>query len=86
MKLLQLPVSALEERIQAELEANPALEEGVPEEGVIDPGAMVELGDGWYVGVPVQIEKWKHVEIVRPLPPPPEPVVEDVVEIPAEKN
>jgi len=46
----------------------------------------IELEDGWYIGVPVQIEKWKHVEIVRPLPPPPEPVVEDVVEIPVEKN
>lgn len=46
---------------------------------------MVELGDGWYVGVPVQIEKWKHVEIVRPLPPVPEPV-EEIVEIPAEKK
>jgi hypothetical protein len=45
---------------------------------------MVELGDGWYVGVPVQIEKWKHVEIVRPLPPPPsEPVAEETAEIPA---
>lgn len=47
---------------------------------------MVQLDDGWYVGVPVQIEKWKHVEIVRPFPPVPEPVVEEIVEIPAEKN
>jgi len=42
----------------------------------------IELEDGWYIGVPVQIEKWKHVEIIRPLPP----VPETVVEIPAEKN
>ena len=63
MKLLQLPVSALEERIQAELEANPALEEGVPEEGVIDPGAMVELGDGGEAGDEVEIgERGEAIE------------------------
>jgi RNA polymerase sigma-54 factor len=33
LKLVQLPLAALEERIQAELEENPALEEGIPEPG-----------------------------------------------------
>ena len=32
MKLLQIPAANLEERIKEELEANPALEEGAPEE------------------------------------------------------
>ena len=36
MKLLQLPTTALEQRIKEELEANPALEEGVEEEEVVD--------------------------------------------------
>ena len=44
MKLLQLPVSALEERIQAELEANPALEEG-RDEGGLELGDLGDLGD-----------------------------------------
>ena len=44
MKLLQLPVSALEERIQAELEANPALEEG-RDEGALEWGDLGDLGD-----------------------------------------
>lgn len=57
MKLLQLPLSALSERIQEELEANPALEEGLPdydggegtEEGTAegsDLGEEDRLGDG----------------------------------------
>src|SRR5688572_3197614 len=32
MKLLQVPTAALEERIKEELEANPALEEGSPDD------------------------------------------------------
>jgi len=47
MKLLQLPLSALTERIQEELEANPALEEGLPDDFVGDgEGAVDGLGDG----------------------------------------
>ncbi|MEY3247550.1 MAG: hypothetical protein RIT39_1219, partial [Bacteroidota bacterium] len=46
MKLLQLPVSALEERIQAELEANPAWEEGGGEgEGGLELGDLGDMGD-----------------------------------------
>jgi RNA polymerase sigma-54 factor len=32
MKLLQVPTAALEQRIKEELEANPALEEGSPDD------------------------------------------------------
>lgn len=42
MKLLQLPLSALSERIQEELEANPALEEGLPD---YDGGEGTEEGE-----------------------------------------
>ena len=51
MKLLQLPVSALEERIQAELEANPALEEGGGEgDGGLELGGLGDMGDPSDVG------------------------------------
>ena len=36
MKLLQIPTAVLDQRIQEELEANPALEEGDNEEEVFD--------------------------------------------------
>ena len=46
MKLLQLPTTALEQRIKEELEANPALEEGLDEEEENDMEEEVENNDG----------------------------------------
>ncbi|MFN5182019.1 MAG: RNA polymerase factor sigma-54 [Bacteroidota bacterium] len=45
MKLLQLPTTALEQRIKEELEANPALEEGTDEEDEINNEEEIERDD-----------------------------------------
>ncbi|MBL7803273.1 MAG: RNA polymerase factor sigma-54 [Saprospiraceae bacterium] len=45
MKLLQIPTAMLEQRIQEELEANPALEEGDDHDGLLDEMSSMDLGD-----------------------------------------
>jgi RNA polymerase sigma-54 factor len=45
MKLLQLPTTALEQRIKEELEANPALEEGLDEEEPVDTEEEIDRNE-----------------------------------------
>ena len=45
MKLLQIPTAMLEQRIQEELEANPALEEGDEHDGLLDEMSSMDLDD-----------------------------------------
>ena len=45
MKLLQLPTTALEQRIKEELETNPALEEGLDEEEPVDSEEEIDRND-----------------------------------------
>ncbi len=45
MKLLQIPTAMLEQRIQEELEANPALEEGDEYDGPLDEMSSMDLDD-----------------------------------------
>ena len=42
MKLLQVPTASLEQRIKEELEINPALEEGTPDD-IAEEEAILEL-------------------------------------------
>ncbi|MFM7699435.1 MAG: hypothetical protein ACKO7V_01435, partial [Bacteroidota bacterium] len=46
MKLLHLPITALGERIQEELEMNPALEEGLPDLDTEGLSGLDETGEG----------------------------------------
>jgi RNA polymerase sigma-54 factor len=45
MKLLQIPTATLEQRIQEELEINPALEEGDENDNLLDSMSEMDLGD-----------------------------------------
>ncbi len=45
MKLLQIPTATLEQRIQEELEVNPALEEGDESDGLLDGLSAMDMGD-----------------------------------------
>lgn len=45
MKLLQIPTAMLEQRIQEELEATPALEEGDEHDGLLDEMSSMDLDD-----------------------------------------
>ncbi|MFZ4476426.1 MAG: RNA polymerase sigma-54 factor, partial [Saprospiraceae bacterium] len=45
MKLLQIPTASLEQRIQEELEINPALEEGDEGDGMLEGLSEMDLGD-----------------------------------------